>query len=142
MAGTPIYRIWADMVARCTRPTHARFSSYGGRGITVSDDWMLFSAFFRDMGLRPDGKSLDREDNNKGYCKENCRWATDLQQAGNKRNSVLLEACGLSMTRTAWASLFGRDHAWLRDKVQRGHNLEDLLFYIGGSAGVEQLCLN
>ena len=140
MAGTKIYRIRADMVARCLRPTHKRFSSYGGRGITVCPEWKLFSAFFSDMGLRPEGKSLDRIDNNEGYSKGNCRWADDIKQASNKRNSILLEACGQVMSRTAWASLFNRDHAWLRDKIERKHNIEDLLFAAGGSAGLEYLC--
>lgn len=140
MAGTKIYRIWSDMVSRCVRPTHARFSSYGGRGISVCPEWLLFSNFFKDMGSRPEGKSLDRKDNDKGYNKENCRWASDSQQAGNKRNTILLGACDLEMARAAWASLFGRDHGWLRDKIERGHNLEDLLFKLGGSAGLEYIC--
>lgn len=85
MAGTKIYNIWADMVGRCTRPTHMRYADYGGRGITVCERWLDFANFYADMGDRPPGRSLDRRDNDQGYSPENCRWATLSDQARNKR---------------------------------------------------------
>ena len=86
MAGTRIYNIWADMVGRCTRPTHARFADYGGRGITVCERWRSFENFFADMGERPAGRSLDRIDNDAGYSPDNCRWATAQEQRANRRD--------------------------------------------------------
>lgn len=84
-AGTRIYMIWTEMIGRCTRPTHARYADYGGRGINVCDRWLDFANFYEDMGDRPEGRSLDRTDNDAGYSPENCRWATAAEQRRNRR---------------------------------------------------------
>lgn len=84
--GTPEYRAWCDMKARCTNPKNAKFSGYGGRGLTVCDRWAHSFAFFlADMGPRPRGTSLDREHNDRGYAPDNCRWASPRQQVVNQR---------------------------------------------------------
>lgn len=80
------YGAWIAMKSRCYNPNNEYFEIYGGRGITVCDEWLnSFETFFRDMGCCPDGFSLDRENPNKGYCKDNCRWASASLQARNKR---------------------------------------------------------
>lgn len=96
-AGTRIYNIWSEMIARCTRPTHARYADYGGRGIAVCTGWRDFAVFYEDMGERPAGRTLDRKDNDGGYwcghCDEcvnagrpaNCHWATLIEQRRNRR---------------------------------------------------------
>lgn len=80
------YRSWHAMIQRCTNPNRGDYDRYGGRGITVCDQWRDFVVFLADMGERPEGKTLDRKNNDKGYYKRNCRWATDAQQRANKRS--------------------------------------------------------
>jgi hypothetical protein len=82
---TQVYRAWLDMMRRCYRPSCKAFRHYGGRGIAVEDSWHNFYNFLRDMGDPPEGLSLERRENNAGYSKGNCVWATRAAQRSNQR---------------------------------------------------------
>lgn len=82
---SPTYSSWHAMMKRCTHVNSAIYARYGALGITVCDRWRTFAAFLEDMGVRPAGTSLDRIDNERGYEPGNCRWATPLEQAANRR---------------------------------------------------------
>jgi hypothetical protein len=84
---TKTYNNWNKMRERC-KPNFYLSQNYYDRGITVEDPrWEYFPNFLEDMGERPEGLTLDRIDNDRGYCKENCRWATRKEQQSNRRNS-------------------------------------------------------
>jgi len=85
MWGTPTYLSWAMMIQRCVNKKATGYENYGGRGIQILDGWELFEKFFEDMGQAPEGMSIERVDVNGNYCKENCKWETDSNQAYNRR---------------------------------------------------------
>jgi len=80
------YQTWKGMIQRCRNPKAANYSRFGGRGIRVCRRWRVFANFLADMGERPIAMTLDRKDGSKGYYRQNCRWATRIEQTANRAN--------------------------------------------------------
>lgn len=84
------YHSWYNMKSRCTNPNYTNYKYWGGKGITMDLRWFNFEDFLKDMGVRPKGKSLDRINGTKGYYKDNCRWATRLEQNQNRPHKYIM----------------------------------------------------
>lgn len=106
------------MMSRCYRKKDNAYHNYGGRGITVAEEWHTPANFMRDMeSTHKPGLSLDRIDNNKGYSKENCRWATMTEQQNNTRRNHLFEFKGMKKTLTNWAKELGMKRSTLAQRI-------------------------
>ncbi len=88
------YHCWIAMRGRCLRPSHKKYPWYGARGIKICERWGEFKNFLADMGEMPEGKSLNRIDNDGNYEPENCAWATPAEQAANTSRTRFVELHG------------------------------------------------
>lgn len=127
MSHTPIYRTWCAMLQRCNNTNNPAYARYGGRGISVCQEWQDFEKFHADMGDCPEGMSLDRIDNDGDYCRENCRWATYRQQSNNTRGNVLIEYQGKELSLAQWARELGVSRNALAVRYRRGWPVSDIL---------------
>lgn len=119
------YKIWTDIKTRCYNKNHRSYGYYGARGIKVCDRWVnSFDNFISDVGPRPSkDHSIDRIDFNLGYSPENCRWATNKEQARNKRNNVFVEYNGKKMLLVEASEKSGIPVTCLRARLLTGSDL-------------------
>lgn len=123
MSGIREYRLWRSMIARCHTKGAPNYERWGAIGVSVCDRWRYsFENFLADMGRRPSPKhSLDRFPNNDGnYEPENVRWATARQQANNRRNSIVVEWCGVKMALNDLAWITGKNYQTLYHRYKYG----------------------
>lgn len=126
-----LYRIWNDMKRRCSKKNRADYERYGGRGISVCDDWESSYEIFRDWALSngySDGLSIDRIDNDKGYSPDNCRWVTLARQANNKRNNRIVDVNGEKMTLADACRLLKLNYTTVHSRLSRGWTESQSLF--------------
>ncbi len=124
----PEYRVWKVMRQRCNLKTSISYPMYGGRGIRVCKRWNKFENFIADMGRRPGPKySIDRINTNGNYEPSNCRWATDIQQARNRTDSVRVKINGEVRHIREWAESAGLEAGTVISRYRRGIRGADLL---------------
>lgn len=122
------YKIWKGIKTRCYTPSATGFENYGGRGITVCKRWLIsFENFLDDMGLCPEGFSLDRKNNNGNYSPSNCAWVCKSKQARNKRNTIKLKFKNKNLTIPEWSRLLSISKFTLYTRLRRGWNTKDIL---------------
>lgn len=125
---TPEYRAWITMKNRCNNQNNQYYHRYGGRGIKYCERWELWENFYEDMGKRPSTKhSLDRIDNNGDYTPENCRWATDLEQANNQEKNRNFTIDNKTQSVTQWGREFGFKRGVVEARINRGWSIEEAL---------------
>lgn len=110
MTGTPIYRRWSHMKERCNRPSNIGYKDYGGRGITVCEEWQNDFVAFYEWSIAngyADNLQLDRRDNSKGYSPDNCRYVEPKVNYNNKRDNTIVNYNGVTRTAAEWSRKIG-----------------------------------
>lgn len=133
MHGSPEYHVWEAMTQRCHNRNFHQYCDYGGRGISVCDDWRGeggFSRFYKHIGPRPSSKhSIDRIDNDRDYEPGNVRWATVSEQHRNRRDNVMLTIRGKTMCLADWLEHPGSaSHSGVTKRLSKGWSHEHAVF--------------
>lgn len=116
----PLYTRWRSMKSRCNDPKHKAYKRYGAAGIKVCDRWLDFWLFVEDMGMPPTkNHTVERIDSKVGYCKQNCKWATQKEQARNRSTNIWVEVDGLNLTIMDWAVRNGVPFNIYQSRIKR-----------------------
>lgn len=120
---TRLYGIWSKMLWRCSNPNCGTYDRYGGRGITVCDEWKKDFAAFRVWATShgyAEHLTIDRIDNDGPYAPGNCRWISQREQCLNKSDSRFLTHEGETLTLSEWATRYGLNHTCISRRIDRG----------------------
>lgn len=129
MRNSITYNTWVAMRSRCSNKKDKNYHLYGGRGISICERWLNFDLFLEDAGVRPSpSHSLDRIDNQKGYCKDNCRWASVYEQANNTRRNLWIEWGGKKQTLAQWSRDLGFNYSKVHYRLSRGWSFDAAIF--------------
>lgn len=123
-----LWNIYHGMKKRCLNSNCKRYKDYGGRGITVCDEWLIGFDQFAEWALRngyKKGLTIERKDVNGNYCPENCIWITRKEQAFNKRGSVLIEYRGEVKNLMVWCDELGLKYDAIHNRIKSGWSPKD-----------------
>jgi len=126
---TPLYQVWLNIRDRCFNKKCKAYPSYGGRGISICNEWNDFQAFQKwamDNGYQK-GLTVERVNNNDGYSPGNCVFATRSIQNNNKRNNVIIEYNGEKLNLAQWAKKLGVNREMIKYRFNAGWSPEDIL---------------
>lgn len=126
MTDSRTYSSWRSMKARCYKDTRPRAKNYFGK-VTICDRWMKFANFLSDMGDRPDDTTLDRIKGNLGYSPDNCRWATNAEQAKNKTTARLITFRRETKNLVDWAKETGIGRVTITNRIRLGWTVREAL---------------
>lgn len=127
---TRLYNIWLNMKQRCSNPKESHYEYYGGKGVSVCEEWKKSFSTFRDWALSngyEDGLTIDRIESDKDYCPENCRWVTHLKQMSNTTRNVMLTYQGETHSLSEWSRIVGVPYGTLKSRLRYGWSVERML---------------
>lgn len=130
LSHTRIDNIYKGMISRCYHPQNIRFDRYGGRGITVCDEWRNDKIKFFEWAFAngyTDDLTIDRINGDKGYSPDNCRWKTQKAQQNNRCNNRQIELNGETHTMAEWADITGLNPSTIWARLKRGWSAEEAL---------------
>lgn len=118
-----LYGVWSSIKSRCLNSNTVAYKDYGGRGISICDEWKNSFEAFRDWAYAngyKEGVSIDRIDNNGNYCPDNCKWVISVVQANNRRSNNLITYNGETLTVTEWAEKLGKNPKTIFNRLYSG----------------------
>ena len=124
-----IYMVWQDMKRRCYNRNRPNYPLYGGRGIKVCNEWLNFNNFY-EWAIKNgynDSLTIERRDNEKNYCPENCHWIPKNEQARNMRTNNLLTANGETHPLNTWVNITGIPNTTIRWRLMSGWSIDEAL---------------
>lgn len=118
---TKEYTTWQKIKDRCYNTNSPFYSDYGGRGISMCEEWKdNFSKFLEDVGKKPSNShSIDRIDNNLGYFKENCKWSTKKEQANNRRSNKMITFNSKTQSLTEWCEELNLNYGMVKSRINK-----------------------
>ena len=126
----PLHIVWGNMISRCYYPKNIGYRNYGGRGITVCDEWRndfySFHLWATSNGYKK-SLTIDRIDNNKGYNPDNCRWVNQKEQCNNKNSNHTLTYSGITKTISQWSDELNIKVVTIQDRIHRGWSDERII---------------
>lgn len=126
---SPEFRTWTAMKTRCMNPNELAFKDYGGRGISICARWLVFANFLSDLGTRPSKRHwLERINNDGNYEPSNCCWATQQEQANNRRSNRIISFGSESKTLAQWSRVSGIDADTIAMRIIRGATPANAIF--------------
>lgn len=148
LTGSPEWISWQRMKQRCLPKNSVVRKYHAGRGIKICERWLgSFENFLADMGPRPEGKTLERKDNDGNYEPGNCIWATQAEQNNNTRANIFIDFDGQHRTIAQWAKITGIKYITLHARIRRYKMPVDLAMIpcstrLNNSCAVPKPCAN
>lgn len=124
-----LYHSWHCMIERCEKEDNRYYYNYGGRGISVCEEWHNFEVFatWALQNGYDESKTIDRINNDGNYCPENCKWSTKREQENNKRTNRKVEINGDVLNLSEWCEIFGISQVTVQSRLRYGWDIVDAI---------------